>query len=139
MTPKQIVEAIKTMRDRQTLAAIIHAAENRDSHLAALESDERRKRAWSKYSHLRKGDTVFVHVKPVGKYEWLWAKPLTVIKVAPRKKEIVVQGDKRGVGATLTALMCLGYKLSEEPTAASFDNALTGGVGDDTAQQRRDR
>jgi hypothetical protein len=127
LNTKQIVEAIKVMKDRDNLAQIINAAEARDCHLSNIESDERRKRAWSHFSHLKKGDTVFIHKNPTQpKLQWMWAKPLTITEVRPRAKEIVVRGDKRGVGHKLTALMALDLKLSETPTSAAFDHALAG-------------
>lgn len=136
MTPKQIVTHIKTMRDRDALSEIIDAAEARDQHLSNIESDERRKRAWSHFSHLRKGDTVFVHEKPSGTNAALYGQPLTVVDVKPKLKEIVVvkaaaaRGEK--VKVKLTALMALSYKLSEEPTSAAFANSL---VPEDTTDR----
>lgn len=118
--------AVKSMNNRRNLAIIISAAEARDNHLSNLESDERRKRLWAKFSHVRKGDSVFVHAKPQGKNEWLWGKQLTVIDVKPRAKLIKVRGDKRGVGVDLTPFMLDAYKVSLEPTAESFSNALNG-------------
>lgn len=139
MTKDQIITHIRNMRDRDALSAIINAAEARDCALSNIESEERRKRAWSHFSHLRKGDTVFIHKEPPEhrvnakgqkvpyKLHWMWGKPLTVAEVRPRAKEIVVRGDRRGgVGEKLSALMALDLKLSEIPTATAFDNALQG-------------
>jgi hypothetical protein len=129
MNAKQIIEAIRGMRERDTLSAIIDAAEARDCHLSNLESDERRKRLWAKFSHLRVSDTVFIHKKPdpESKYWWLWGKPLIVKQVLPRKREIVVRGDPRGTGATLTAIMMDAFKLSEVPTPQALASLLNGG------------
>lgn len=121
-----IIEGIK---DRHHLSIIIGAAEKRDAHLASLESLERQKRLWSKFSHIKKGDFVFAHAKPTGRNEWLWGKQLTVTKVQPRAKIVEVRGDKRGVGVKLTAFMLDAYKVSLTPTAEAFNNAL---AGDDT-------
>lgn len=129
MTPKQIIDAIRGMRDRESLSDIINAAEARDSHLSSLESEDRRKRAWAKFSHLKRGDLVFVHEKPSGTNAWMYGEALRVREVKPRNKEIVVQINARFKGdktAKLSALMCLAYKLSEDPTVAAFDNALGG-------------
>lgn len=136
MTPKSIVEHIKGMRSREDLDAIVKAAEARDKRLADLEAEERWKRVWAKYSHLKVGKIVFLHAKPEGRNEVLYGVGLKVKKVRPRAKEIDVQAitPVRPKGAavpgfmtvTLTAMMCEAYKLSEEPTVAAFDNALVG-------------
>jgi hypothetical protein len=150
MTKQQIIAAIRVMRDRETLSEIINAAEARDCHLSNLESEDRRKRAWSKLSHLKKGDTVFIHKDPAanlactpgGKlpasvriYGPLWGKALTVAQVKPRAKEIVISyWDREGGGKVkLTALVATDLKLSETPTASAFDHTLTGGMKRSTA------
>lgn len=128
MNAKQIIEAIRGMRERETLTAIIDAAEARDCHLSGLESDERRKRHWAKFSHLRKGDTVFIHVKPAHeRYRVLFGVPLYVKKVMPRKKEIVI--DSGIATVPMTVQMMSTFKLSEEPTGEALEHVLKGGDG----------
>lgn len=127
MNVKQIVAYISNMRSRDELSTIINTAEARDSRLSSIEGEERRKRAWSKVSHIRKGSIVFAHKKPEGKYAVLYGVGLKVLQVKPRAKEILVctiQGERKT--CTLTALMCDTFKISEEPTVAAFDNALVG-------------
>lgn len=144
----KLLEMIRGVRDRQSLTDIIHAAEIRDGHLAKLEAEEREKRLWATYgSHLKVGDTVFTHVEPGGKrrgkndgfrpneYKFLHHVGLRVRKVKPRSKEVVVvpiQGPAKGHAFELTAHMLATWKVSLDPTAESFGNALT-----DEVQQRR--
>lgn len=129
MTPKQVIAAIGGMRDREALSQIIWAAEARDNHLSSIESDERRKRAWSHFSHLRKGDIVFVHKEPGGAMKWLYGRPLRVKRMKPRVKEIVIAGPSlrnKGERAeyALSALVALDLKLSEVATSDALANSL---------------
>lgn len=135
MTPKQIIAAIREMRDRDNLSAIINAAESRDCHLSNLESDERRKRAWSNFSHLKKGNTVFIHKNPGtnGPYVGMWGKQLRVKQVKMRAKELILDAPGHKTWK-LTALTALDLKLSETPTAEAFHNTL---AGDDTLARER--
>jgi hypothetical protein len=121
---KQMIATIKGIRDRESLRTIIDAAESRDSHLASIESEERRKHLWQKFSHLKKGDTVFVHREPEGSLKWLWGKPLTVRHAKPRAKYLVVGHGK--ATCTLTPHMMDKFKLSLEPTTVAFATALHG-------------
>jgi hypothetical protein len=126
MAYNQIIAAIKAMRDRESLSTIISAAEARDSHLANIETELRRKRLWAKFSHIKVGDSVFVHKQPEGKLAWLWGKQLVVKQVKPRVKEIVIRGGSHGSDVALTAFMMDAYKLSLTPTTAAFAHALKG-------------
>jgi len=128
MNKDKIIDAIAGMRERDALTAIIDAAEARDSHLSRLESDERRKRSWAKFSHLRAGDTVFIHKAPLKdtRYVWMWGKPLTIKAIMPRKKELVIRGDQRGKGIALTALVADSFGLSEVPTSEALEHVLKG-------------
>jgi hypothetical protein len=135
MTPKSIVAHIEGMRSREDLDAIIKAAESRDKRLANLEADERWRRVWAKYSHLKPGITVFLHSKPQGKNAFLYEQPLKVRQMKPRSKEIVVQALLAGTKVTHTAMMCDAYKLSEEPTVVAFDNALVGEISSRKGRQ----
>lgn len=127
MTPKQIIETVKTMRDREGLSAIINAAEARDNHLSNIESDERRKRKWAQFSHLKKGDTVFIHKKPdlQGPFFGMWGRQLRVKQVKMRSKVLIVDSPGHKTW-TLTALTADTLKLSEVPTADAFHHALDG-------------
>lgn len=136
MSPKKIIEHIAVMRNRDDLAAIIKAAEARDNRLSNIESDERRKRLFAKFSHLRKGDLVFIHtrVETPRKYSALYGETLKVIQVKPRSKEIVVgitplnkayQGQRRVV---LTAHTADALGLSERPSASAVTKAVVGEI-----------
>jgi hypothetical protein len=126
--------AIKDMRSRKNLAILIHAAEARDSHLAKLEAADRAKRLWAKFSHIKVGDTVFTHKDAEGKYTGLNGSGLRVRQVKPRVKEIVVTPLRGSANYTLTVHMLDTWKVSLEPTAKAFDNALVGDIS-----QRRAR
>lgn len=137
MTPKKIIEFVRSMRDREALSSIIWAAESRDNHLSNIESDERRKRKWAQFSHLKKGDTVFIHKRPdtASPFIGMYGKALRVKLVQKRAKKLVV--DTQGHDSwTLTALTADALKLSEVPTADAFHNTL---AGDDDVVARKAR
>lgn len=102
---------------------------------------------------LVKGDMVFVHAqpetrkkivrenytKPNGQLGWkkvertsglsgqhfiLWGKPLTVMDIKTRNKEIVVRVPGSTIDHILSPFTCVSLKLSKEPSTEAFAKGL---------------
>ena len=130
MKLKAVIDFISKMRDRDQVKAVISAAEDRECHLAGVEQVRGRNAAWDRLmSHgIKAGDTVFVHLPKAPQFEKgarLFGKPLRVVAVRPRKKEIVVSAPGFKGTDTLSALAAVNqYGISKEPTTEAFSWAL---------------
>ena len=131
-----VIQTIARMRSRDELAEIINAATARDLALANQQSARKSKRVMSRYEGLKPGMQVYVHNVPrkLGNHhKQLVGKPLTVLAVRPKKKEIeirhtsVASKDSR---VTLTWSVLDRLKVSTEPTPEALAYVLNGGNDD---------
>ncbi len=138
-----VIQTITRMRSREELAEIVKAATARDIALMQIEFDRRAKVVFGKFALLNKGDNLYIHAPPDKVHpslRWLLGQPITVVKVVPRNREVMVSGMKvvrigtqalrKRVKETLTWCTLDRLKISTEPTPEALAYVLNGGNDD---------
>lgn len=117
---------IREMRNLSGVRAILGTAEARQTHLISISRHKKKTEVFEKFSHFKKGDTIYIGNKKAAlESSWWkdgWARPLKIVKVFPRKKEWhVAYGGKT---VLLTPAMAQMLKMSHESNAEALTDAL---------------
>lgn len=130
MNVEKVLAYIARSRDIEGLRRIATKAKERRSHLLAAARKRKRKTDWEKVMalNLKQGDMVFLHVSPkkmaMPHYDFLWARPLTVVKVKPKKKEVIVRPPRMNMTYALSPRACILLGMSREPTPEALAESL---------------
>jgi aminoglycoside N3'-acetyltransferase len=130
MNVEKVLAYIARSRDIEGLRRIYKMAWERRNHLISLARKRRRDEAWEqvKAMNLKEGEMVFLHSHPekhaMRSYTFLWAKPLTVVEIRPRRKEVVVRAPGLRMTWALSPRACVLFGLSREPTPEALADSL---------------